>query len=141
MVEITPELIAAVDESTDMKSLTDVYLKCRSLREELKRAYTDADKPVKDFMDHMEAKMLSILDSQKLESVTTSHGTVYRSTQTRAKVADWKVFVAYIKKNDAFDLLKKDVSKDAVKARIEDSGEVVPGVDIYSFHVANVRKS
>lgn len=139
-MEIGTDLIKAVDKSTDYDSLTAVYIQCRDAKEELKREITEKTAPVDSLMKTIEGKLLSMIEESGLESVRTASGTVYKMPKTSAKVADWKIFLDYVKKNDAFDLLVKNVSKDAVKARIEESNEIVPGIDMYTIITVGIRR-
>lgn len=140
-ISVTPELVAAVEKSEDLNSLVQVYISCRDGKEELKRQKAVLEAPLDDLMKTLEGRMMTMLDKTKQESARTAAGTVYKTKKTSAKVADWNILVDYIKKNDAYDLLTKAVSKDAVKARIDAKGEIVPGVDMVTFIEVGVRKS
>lgn len=141
VIEISDELIKAVEKSTDYDSLVATYIACRDGKEIIKREMTDRTKPLDGVMKLIEGKLLKQIEDSGVESVKTASGTVYKLPKTSAKVADWNVLLEYIKKNDAFDLLKKDVSKDAVKARIDEHDEPVPGVDMYTIITVGVRRS
>lgn len=138
---VTDQIMKAVEGSEDYGSLTDLYIQCRDEEEALKRENTDKNTPIKNLKNILEGKLLAMIEASGLESVKTSAGTVYKLPKTSAKVADWQVLLDYIKKNDAFDLLTKNVSKDAVKARIEESNEIVPGVDMYTIITVGIRRS
>lgn len=140
-MEINEQLIKAVDKATDYDSLTAVYINCRDAKEELKREITERTAPVDSLMKTIEGKLLAMLEAANVESIRTESGTIYKMPKTSVKVADWQVLLAYIKKNDAFDLLTKAVSKDAVKARIDESNEIVPGVDLYTVINVGIRRS
>jgi hypothetical protein len=140
-MEVTEQLIKAADDSTDINSLVSLYVQLRDAKEEIKRLMTEKQKPIIDLMDSLETKMLGLLDASGMDSAKTSSGTVYRTPKTNAKVADWNVLIAYVVANEAYDLLTKSVAKDAVKSRIEETGEIVPGVDMYTFNTVGVRRS
>jgi hypothetical protein len=140
-IEVSPELIAAVGKSEDLDSLTATYIQCRDGKEQIKRELTDRQAPLDSLMKLIEGKLLARLEKDNVESVRTSSGTIYKMPKTSAKVADWQVLLEYIKKNDAFDLLVKNVSKDAVKARIEELNEIVPGVDMYTIVNVGIRRA
>lgn len=53
-------------------------------------------------------------------------------TKTSTRVEDWSEFYAYVKKNDAFDLLQRRLSNPAVMERLDD-GEKVPGVVKFNY--------
>jgi hypothetical protein len=140
-MEISKELEDAVASTKDFNALVQTYVLMRDRKEELKRERAEQDAPINDLMDKIEVKLLGLLKESGQDSAKTSSGTAYKSTQSRAKIADWNIFIDYIKKNDAWDLLTKAVAKDAVRARIEDTGEIVPGIDLYSFETVGIRRS
>lgn len=49
------------------------------------------------------------------------------------QVADWDKFYSYVRKNNAFELLQRRLSEDAVKERLEEAGKRgLPGVVIFN---------
>ena len=70
----------------------------------------------------------------------TPHGTFHKVKKTFARVADWNVLLEWIKKNEAWDMFKKDVNKTAVEARMEETKTVIPGVDWVSAIDVQVRR-
>jgi len=72
----------------------------------------------------------SILDNLTAASVTSGKYGAYQAIVAKTKVArvtDWHNFHAYIKENDALDMLTKHITQSAIMARINE-GELVPGV-------------
>lgn len=52
---------------------------------------------------------------------------------------DWPAIYAYIKKNDAFDLMERRLHKGAFKDRLE-NGEKVPGVEVFEKLDISINK-
>jgi hypothetical protein len=134
-------LTAAITNVKDMAELVGHYVSLRDKKEELKRHRTELESALGSVMDVIAARLGNILDDTGQESAKTKFGTAYKAHKTSAKVADWRVLVDYIKKHDAFDLLTKAVAKDAIKQRIDESGEIVPGVDLVTFTEVQVRRA
>jgi len=140
-MEISKELIEAVETCKDFGSLVQTYVMLRDEKEQAKREFTEKTAPMDSLLKTLDSKLLLMLDESGQESAKTASGTVYKTTKTSAKVADWNVLIAYVKKHDAYDLLTKNVSKDAVNARVKESGEIVPGVDLVKFVDVGVRRA
>lgn len=76
-----------------------------------------------------------------LENVKTEYGTGYWSTKHSATLADPAAFFDYVLANKRWDLLEKRVSKAAVKAEVEDTGELPPGVNYSRRQSFNVKRA
>ena len=140
-MEITPELKDAVDNCTDFDSLVAAYVMLRDSKEEAKREFTERTAPIEALIKTAGQKLLELLDASGQEGAKTKHGSVYKTKKTSAKVVDWNFVLEYIRKHEAWDLLTHAVSKDAVKARVDETGEIVPGVDLVTFIDVGVRRA
>lgn len=56
------------------------------------------------------------------------------------QVKDWPAFYAYVKKNNAFDLLQKRLSEGAVQERLVESKKGLPGVEIFKTPKVSLTK-
>lgn len=140
-MEITPELKTAVETCDDFDSLVAAYVMLRDSKEEAKREFTERTAPIDGLMKTASSKLLELLDKSGQEGAKTKHGSVYKVKKLTAKVADWNVLLDFIKKHKAWDLLTHAVSKDAVKSRVDETGEIVPGVDLVTFIDVGVRRA
>jgi hypothetical protein len=134
-------ILQVIAETKDYSQLVEAYVGQRDEKEELKRKYTEDANKITEIMDAIEGRILALLQESGQESAKTKFGTAYKSPKSSVKIADWNVFINYVKKNDAFDLLTKNVSKDAVISRIECTQEIVPGVNIIRFETVGIRRS
>jgi hypothetical protein len=134
-------ILDAIGKSKDYGELVGFYVDYRDAKEQIKKEMTERIAGVEVFMDRIEGRLLEMLMESGQDSAKTPYGTAYKSTKTSAKVADWNVLIGYIKKNDAYDLLTKNVSKDAIKARMEDTGEIVPGVNLTTYQEVGIRRA
>jgi len=79
-------------------------------------------------------------DEQGVTSFRTKHGTAFLTTTDYANVGDWDAIVDFIKQNEAYDLLEKRISKNAVRGYIDMNKTVPPGVNYGTKLDVNIRK-
>lgn len=118
----------------------ETYIKLRSQKEAVEAETKDRVKDIKDKMEKLEAWIMQQADAAGVTSFKTPHGTAFLTTSDFAGVSDWDAVLDYIKKNDAFDLLERRVSKAAVRAHMDANGEVPAGVSFGTKVSVNVRK-
>lgn len=135
------KVMNAISASSDFGELVGHYVDFRDQKEAIKRQYAEDVSVPESFMKRIESRLLELLADTGQESAKTKFGTAYKKPALSAKVADWNVLIDYIKRNDAYDLLVKNVAKDAVKARIDETGEIVPGVDLATTLTVGIRRS
>jgi hypothetical protein len=118
----------------------EAYLKYRNKKEALEAEIKDQVKELKDKMAKLEAWIKTKADAEGVTSFKTAHGTAFVTTNDYANVADWDAVLSFIKENDAYDMLEKRVSKNAVRGYIEQRKEVPSGVNYGTRIDVNVRK-
>lgn len=116
------------------------YLTLRHQKEALAQS-------VKAKVDEINAKMAKIeawikqqADVQGVTSFKSDHGTAFLTTVDFANVADWDATLRFIRETEAFDMLEKRVSKTAVRAYIDQTKSVPPGVNYGTKLEVNIRK-
>ena len=116
------------------------YVKLRGEKEQLTARYKSEVKKLDERMSKLEVWLQMKMAMDKLNSINTDAGTAYKVNVEHASVADMDTFLDYVKKNDAWHLLEKRVSKTGVRA-ILDEGEPLPaGVNWYTSTAINVRR-
>jgi hypothetical protein len=118
----------------------EAYLKYRNKKEALEAEIKDQVKELKDKMAKLEAWIKTKADAEGVTSFKTAHGTAFVTTNDYANVADWDAVLAFIKANDAYDMLEKRVSKNAVRGYIDQQKTVPSGVNYGTRIDVNVRK-
>lgn len=118
----------------------EAYLKYRNKKEALEADIKDQVKELKDKMAKLEAWMKTKADAEGVTSFKTAHGTAFVTTNDYANVADWDAVLAFVKENDAYDMLEKRVSKNAVRGYIDQQKAVPSGVNYGTRIDVNVRK-
>lgn len=116
------------------------YIKLRDKKNELKKEQAEELKPLSEKMQLLENWLLRDLQTRKVESQKTAEGTAYITTLAAATVKDRDAFFDFVKENNMWDLLENRVSKSVVRDYLEDTGEVVPGVNYQETVAVRIRR-
>jgi len=127
-----PEL--AVDD------VIETYLKLRSQKEEIEAEVKERAKSIKEKMLKLETWIKLKSDETGVKSFKTDKGTAFVTTSDFASVADWDAGLDFIKTNDAYDMLERRVSKNAVRGYIDANKAVPDGVNFGTKLGISVRK-
>lgn len=126
-----------------MNALDRAVLLYRDIRTEydaLKKSQTEERKVYQKKMAELEQRFAQALSHMGADSVRCEHGTVYKSERVSTKVTDWDATLGFIRDTDNWDLLDHRVSKAVVEEILEETGEIVPGVERSSEILIGVRK-
>ena len=124
-----------------VEQVVETYLKLRRKKEAVENETKDKVADIKAKMTKLESWLMQRADEDGVTSFKTPAGTAFVTTTDFANVADWDAVLTFIKENDAFDMLEKRVSKTAVKAHMDETGDVPPGITYGSKVGINVRKA
>lgn len=116
------------------------YIKLRDKKESMEAAVKEQTKEIKAKMEKLELWLREQADAQGVTSFKTKAGTAFMTTTDFANVADWDAVLNFIRTNDAFDMLEKRVSKNAVRSYIDQHKEVPAGVNYGTRLEVNVRR-
>lgn len=103
-------------------------------RDAIKSSLAAKESAISAAMEHMEANF----DAGDLNGAKGSVGIAERKSQVVYNGKDWDAIYAYIKKNNAFELLHKRLTAAAVEERAE-AGKPVPGVESFTRHFIQVK--
>jgi hypothetical protein len=130
------------DNSLSAGKLSQVYLKIRDARTELKAQYEEEDKKLEAQIDVIEAKLLEICKTTDADSIKTQAGTVMRRVATRYWTNDWDSMYQFVKDNDALGLFEKRISQTNMKQFLEENPDKFPpGMLLDSQYKITVRRS
>jgi hypothetical protein len=122
--------------------LSQIYLKIRDARSELKSKYEEEDKTLEAQMDVIEAKLLEICKDTEADSIKTQAGTVMRRVATRYWTNDWDSMYNFVKDNDAYGLLERRLHQTNMKQYLEENPDKFPpGMLLDSQYKITVRRS
>jgi len=114
----------------------DLYYKTREQRLLMQKQVDNVETEEKKLKEE-------IIRELQASQVTSIGGQIARVTiQEKIKpiAQDWSQIHAWIKENDAFDLMQRRLTEAAVKARWEE-GIKIPGVDSFTVFDLSVAKS
>lgn len=124
-----------------IEQMVERYVKLRDKKLDLKQQHTAQLKPYDDMLELIEGHLLSIMNNTKCESMRTNAGTAYKATHTSAKVTDWPATLGFIREHEAWDLLEARVAKNAAEAIVQETKAAIPGVEITTEVVCQVRRA
>ncbi len=123
-----------------VEQVVGTYVKLRRKKEALEASVKADVDEIKAKMAKLEAWLMQKADQDGVTSFKTTAGTAFVTTTDFANVADWVAVLSYIKTHDAYDMLEKRVSKTAVRAQLDETGSVPPGITYGTKIGINIRK-
>jgi hypothetical protein len=128
--------------SWSASKLSEIYLKIRDARAELKEQYEAEDKKLEEQMDVIEARLLEICKDNDADSIKTPAGTVMRRVATRYWTNDWDSMYNFVREHDAYGLLERRIHQTNMKQFIEENPDKFPpGMLLDSQYKITIRRS
>lgn len=121
------------------KKLGDCIDRLIELQDRIKDTETTALAIRREY-DALENYLLDTLPKTQLEGAAGKSGTIKIKRSVVPNVVDWDKVYAYIKKNDAWELLHRRISVTACKERWDNKKDV-PGVETFTKVGLSVTKS
>lgn len=132
--------MAKIAELEDV-SLLKIFIGLRDKRSKRKADYDADDAGDKDKQNRIETEFLRRFNERGIDNVSSREfGTAYRSTRSSATVADWEAVLDHVKKQDAWELLERRVSKGAIQQYRDVHDDLPPGVNWSEAQVVNFRR-
>jgi hypothetical protein len=116
------------------------YVKLRDKKNKMKREHSEELAPINEKMTLVEGWLMRDLISRKVQSQKTAEGTAFLQKSTSATVKDRDAFLDFVRKNKMWDLLENRVAKSVVVDHLENTGEVIPGVNFEQTQVVRIRR-
>jgi hypothetical protein len=88
----------------------------------------------------IEGYLLNQLNESGVESMRTKAGTCYKHVQTSVKVADKDVFRTFVETSGDLSLMTVSANKTRVLEVLEETGELVPGLNMTRVTTVGIRK-
>lgn len=130
---------------TDLKTLQDaqliaVYRRLRERRDEAKRAFTESQKSTLAVMGRIENELLGRLTERGANNISCPSGTAFLKKDRTVKAEDWEVFLPWMLDAERYDMLVRNVSKEAVLEYMEThDGELPPGLSMKQDVYVNIN--
>ena len=126
----------------NLAQLTEIYIKIRDARAELKSKFDQEDLGLKEQMGLLETSMLDACKDMNADSVRTPHGTIIRSVKSRYWTNDWDSMYDFIEEHGAFGLLEKRLHQTNMKDFLSENPTVLPhGLNVENSYSVVVRRS
>tara|TARA_B100000929_G_scaffold255111_1_gene216720 strand:- start:1733 stop:2134 length:402 start_codon:yes stop_codon:yes gene_type:complete len=125
----------------DDATLVKLFIALRDRRARRKADYQLDDVDDREKQEKIEVEFLKRFNKRGIDNVSARGiGTAYRSVRASAKVADWDSLLEFIKKEGAWEMLERRVSKVAVEQFKAETDDLPPGVDWGETQVINFRR-
>ncbi len=124
-----------------IEDLIDRYVKLRDKKAQMKAEYEASVAKIDEAMTKVENFILGHLNTNGIDSVGAAAGTAFKSTVTSATVQDWDSLLAYIRREEAFNLLDHRVNKTAVIEYRDANNDLPPGVTWREEAVVRIRRA
>ena len=127
--------------TTNIDVLVDKYVRVRDRIADMKQQHAADLAPFNQALATLEGCLLEHMNQAGLESMRAPAGTAYKAKRVSAKVMDWEATWEFIMEHKAFDLIEHRVSKVAAQAIVDETQTPIPGVEITTEVVVNVRRA
>ena len=120
----------------DLGTLFDQRLK---LKMELAEC-SKKEKSLKEAVEYIDVKLKQFLNDAGVDSVKKDGFAAAIKTKTGMKVEDWDALYAFIRENNRFDMLYKQLLIGPFK-EAQENEEKIPGVEIYDYTDLSVTRT
>ncbi len=122
--------------------LVQKYMMLRQRKEQIEEAHKASLAEIKRAMELIETVLHQMMQAQGVTSLRTPYGTPYFSKQTSATVADWDMYLDWVRATEGWEFLEHRCSKTAVEQyKTANEGELPPGVNWSERVVVNIKGS
>jgi len=123
------------------EKMTSAYIKIRAERSALSAKFKAEDDKLVRQQDVLKRALLDYCENHGLESVRTSAGLFFRSTNTKYWTSDWEAMHKFILEHNVPEFLDKRLNTSNIKQFLEENPNTVPdGLNIDKEYVISVRK-
>jgi hypothetical protein len=113
------------------------------LRDEVDRIEAEAKAATAELrakMEKIETFFLAVSEQEGLKNINTNAGLVYFTDADNASVADPEAFFAFVKENEAWDMIQKRATTTSIRSYMTDTGLNVPGINFSSRRKVVIRR-
>lgn len=136
LLELCPAVFKAeFKKAKTQGSRADFYYEADKHRLEVNREVEE----MKTFLSKLGKWFMQELPESDTTGVAGKIARIQIKPDERPSITDWPAFYAFIKKNNAFELLNRAVNAKSVKERW-DAGKVIPGVGKFHFKKVSITK-
>jgi hypothetical protein len=124
-----------------VEDLVSVYVTIRDRKRELEASVAEQVKELDEELSIIASALLDACKDTGADSIRTKSGTVIRSVKSKYWTNDWESMWAFIRENNAMELLEKRIHQTNMKQFLEENQDKHPaGLNIDSEFTITVRK-
>lgn len=124
----------------NVEQLVAAYRHIRDRKAEIEQEFKEKLAPLNAALSRIETETLKRMQECGAKSLQTKSGTAYQTVRVSASVADREAFRAYCEAEDAWELADIRASKAAIRAMLEETGELPPGINWRESIGVNFRR-
>lgn len=125
----------------DAEKLVKAYVRIRDAKEQLVREHEEALGKLQADLDTIEQELLGLCKETGQDGGKTQFGTFTRSVKSRYWTSNWERMHAFIRENDALDLLEQRIHQGNIKQFLADHPDKLPeGLNVDSKYSITVRR-
>ena len=129
--------------SVQFSTINEAVEEYRKIRDDLterRREFQSIEKALKGTLEEISMWLRDKADELGVDSFKTEAGTAYRVTKTKYSIGDWQEFSSWVLENDMIQCFEKRPAKLAVQEVIDETGELPPGLTVFSEVDMQIRK-
>lgn len=134
-----PEFDADLNFST-IDDIINVYVRTRDELAAERKQYNSYEARAKAYMERLSMLLRDKADELGVDSFKTRSGTAYRAVKTQYRVGNWDEYVKWLQETGNFQCVEKRAAKNAVKEVHDETGEVPPGLELFTEVEFDVRR-
>lgn len=116
------------------------YVAIRDRLKQMDEDHDKAKKPLTAALEEINGALQEFLDNSGSDSVKTKWGTCYKSIRYSASLADSEAFMTYVIANQKYELMDRKANSTAVRAFVEEHGNLPPGCNLSAMSTIGVRR-
>lgn len=134
--------VPAVTKAPKLDAIVGAVTAIRDARTALKRKFEQEDALLEADQQKLRAVILAIMNATGAKSVSTEHGTAYRSERIKVSAADWTAIRDWIAQDpDRIEIFEKRLKSTFVQEHMEaHEGAIPPGVNVHREYDVSVRR-
>lgn len=129
-----------VKETPAVDEIVARYIALRDKKAEIKAKYDAEVEAIDTAMNRVENYLLKLMTELGVESIRTSAGTPYVSRRTSATVADWEMFLDWVRSNGEWSMLERRANKTVVQSWRDEHNDLPPGLNWREERVVNIKR-
>jgi hypothetical protein len=124
-----------------LEKLTAVYIKMRTKRSEMTKAFKDEDAKLVAQMTQIKEALLEYCKENGVNSGNTDGGQFIRSVKTKYWTSDWDSMNKFIIENNVPEFYTKSLNQSNVKQFMDENPDIIPpGLNVDAEYVMTVKK-